>query len=88
MSGQDLRTLLRLLDAMDDHFDRRISDQEFLRLAATARAALTPPAANDPALSAAVRALDVLLRAPTAGPLPAEQYGTLRYALAELENLR
>jgi hypothetical protein len=32
VSGEDLRILLRLLDAMDDHFDRRISDQEFLRL--------------------------------------------------------
>ena len=37
MSGQDLRILLRLPDAMDDHFDRRISGQEFLRLSALAR---------------------------------------------------
>jgi hypothetical protein len=88
VSGQDLRTLLRLLDAMDDHFDRRTTDQEFLRLAASARAALTPPAAHDPALSAAVRALDALLHAPKAGPLPAEQYGNLRHALADLEDLR
>jgi hypothetical protein len=29
VSGQDLRILLRLLDAMDDHLGRRISDQEF-----------------------------------------------------------
>jgi hypothetical protein len=80
--------LLRLLDAMDDHFDRRIPDQEFLRLAASARAALTPPAAHDPAMSAAVRALDVLLHAPKAGPLPAEQYANLRHALADLEDPR
>ena len=30
MSDEDLRTLLRLLDTMDDHFDQRITDQEFL----------------------------------------------------------
>jgi hypothetical protein len=47
VSGQDLRILLGLLDAMDDHFDRRISDQEFLRLSASARDSLTPPAALD-----------------------------------------
>jgi hypothetical protein len=88
VSGPDLRALLRLLDAMDDHFDRRISDQEFLCLAASARAGLTPPAVNDPALSAAVRALDALLSARKAGPLPAERYANLRHALADLEDLR
>jgi hypothetical protein len=33
VSDQNRRSLLRLLDAMDDHFDSRITDQEFLRLA-------------------------------------------------------
>jgi hypothetical protein len=88
VSGQDLRILLRLLDTMDDHFDRRISDQELLRLSASARDSLTPTAAHDPSLAAAVRALDVLLSAAKGDPLPLEPYGDLRIALADLEELR
>ncbi len=89
MNGQDLRILLRLLDTMDDHFDRRISDQEFLRLAASARNSLTPPAAHDLSLAAAVHALDILLLSAAQGdPLVAEPYGNLRVALADLEELR
>jgi hypothetical protein len=37
VSDHDRRTPLRLLDAMDDHFDRRIAGQEFLVMAASAR---------------------------------------------------
>jgi hypothetical protein len=88
LNGQDLRILLRLLDADDDHFDQRISDQEFLRLAASARNSLTPSAAHDPGLAAAVRALDSLLNAAKDDPLPAGLHGDLRTALAELEDLR
>jgi hypothetical protein len=88
VSGQDLRILLQLLDADDDHFDRRISDQEFLRLSASARDSLTPSAAHDPGLAAAVRALDALLSAAKTDPLPAGPHGDLRTALADLEDLR
>ena len=85
MSQQDRRSLGRLLDAMDDHFDRRISDQEFLRLAASTRDSLSPPAGHEPGMAAAVRALENLLRTASGDPLPAELYGNLRHALAELE---
>jgi hypothetical protein len=88
VNGQDLRILLQLLDADDDHFDRRISDQEFLRLSASARDSLTPSAAHDPGLAAAVRALDALLSAAKTDPLPAGPHGDLRTALADLEDLR
>jgi hypothetical protein len=87
-SDQNLRTLLRLLDTMDDHFDRKISDQEFLPLAIAARESLRPSAAHDPDLTAAVRALDVLLSAAKDDSLPAEPYGNLRLALAGLEEFR
>ena len=85
VSQQDRRSLGRLLDAMDDHFDRRISDQEFLRLAASTRDSLNPPAGHEPGMAAAVRALENLLRTASGDPLPAELYGNLRLALAELE---
>jgi hypothetical protein len=88
VTRQDLLTLLRLLDADDGHFDRRISDQEFLRRAASARNFLTPSAAHDPGLAAAVHALDALLSAEKDGPLPAELQGDLRTALADLEEFR
>ena len=88
MSGQDLHTLLRLLDTMDDHFDLKISDQEFLRLAASARDSLDLSAVHDPGLAAAIHALDALLSAPVADPLPAKLYWFLRIALADLEELR
>ncbi|MGO8957007.1 MAG: hypothetical protein ACLQFR_06530 [Streptosporangiaceae bacterium] len=42
----------------------------------------------NPGLAAAVRALDVLLRAAKGDPLPLEPYGDLRIALADLEELR
>ena len=88
MSGDDLRILLRLLDADDDHFDQRISGQEFLRLSASARDSLTPSAAHDPGLAAAVHALDVFLSTAKTDPLPAGPHGDLRTALADLEDLR
>ena len=80
--------MLRLLDADDNHFDRRISDQEYLRRAASARNSLTPSAAHDLSLAAAVRALDALLSAESDSPLPAELQADLRTALADLEGLR
>jgi hypothetical protein len=85
VSDQDLRILLRLLDTMDDHFDQKVSDQEFLRLAASAPDFLNASAAHDPGLAAAVRALDALLTAAKGDPLPAEPYGELRIALADLD---
>jgi hypothetical protein len=88
VNSQDLRILLRLLDADDDHFDQRISDQEFLRLSASARDSLTPSAAHDPGLAPAVRALEVLLSAAKDDPLPAKLHGDLRTALADLEEFR
>jgi len=42
----------------------------------------------NPGLAAAVRALDVLLRAAKGDPLPLEPYGDLRIALADPEELR
>jgi hypothetical protein len=88
VSGQDLRTLLRLLDAMDDHFDQKISDHELLRQAASARGSLNPSPAHDPRRPAAVRALEDFLSTATSDRLPAEPYENLRLALAELEELR
>jgi hypothetical protein len=89
VSDPDLRILLRLLDTMDDHFDRRISDEEFLRLAASAHDSLSASAAHDPRLAAAVRALEILLNGAKGDPLPAEPtYDELRFALAGLEELR
>ena len=85
MSDQDRRSLLRLLDAMDDHFDRRICDQEFLRLAASTRASLSSPPVHDPRLAVIVRALEDFLISAEGSPLPDEPYGNLRFALAELE---
>jgi hypothetical protein len=89
MSGQDLRILLRLVDAMDDRFDGRIFDCELLRLAASALNSLNPSASYDPGLAAAVYAVAALLNAATGNPRPAEPtYYDLRSALADLEELR
>jgi hypothetical protein len=88
VSEQGLRTLLRLLDAMDDHFDQKISDHEFLTQAASARDILKPSPVDDPLLVTAARALEDFLTAARGDPLPAEPYGNLRSALAELEELR
>jgi hypothetical protein len=89
VSDQDLRILLRLLDKMDDHFDGKISGREFLLLAAFARDCLSPSAVHDQGLAAAVRALDALLGTATSDRAPAEPtYSDLRFALADLEELR
>jgi len=85
VSNQDLRFLVRLLDAMDDHFDQRISDQEFLRLAASTRDSLSPAAVRDPELAASVHALEAFMSAAKGDPFPAELHGNLRSALAALE---
>jgi len=85
VSDQDRSSLVWLLDAMDDHFDRRISDQDFLRLAASIRASLSPSAANDPGMAVSVRAFEDFLSAASGDPLPVDLYGNLRFALAELE---
>jgi hypothetical protein len=84
VSDQDRRSLVRLLDAMDDHFDQLISDQEFLCLAASTRESLMPSAVHDAGLAASVRALDNFLRA-SEEPLAVEPYGSLRLALSELD---
>jgi hypothetical protein len=72
---------------MDDHFDQKISDREFLHLAASARDSLTLSAVHDPALATAVRALYALSTVKD-DPFPAEPYGNLRLALADLEKFR
>ena len=74
------------LDAVDDHLDRRISDQEFLRMARLTQDSLNPPADHKPGVAAAVRALEDFLSAANGDTLPAELYGNLRLALAELED--
>jgi hypothetical protein len=88
VNREDLLTLLRQLDADDDHFDGRISDQEFLRRAASTRGSLTRSAAHDPGLAAAVHALDALLGAAQEGQPPLRLQGELRSALADLEQFR
>lgn len=70
---------------MDDHFDRRISDQEFLRLAASTWDVLDPSAVHDPGLAVAVHVLEDFLSAARSDLLPVEFYGNLRLSLAELE---
>jgi hypothetical protein len=85
VSDQNRRSLLRLLDAMDDHFDSRISDEEFLRLAASARDSLNPSAMHDPGLAVSVRALEDFLSAAEGDALPVEPHADLRLALADLE---
>lgn len=80
--------MLRLLDAMDDHYDQRISDQEFIRLAASTRNSLESPAEYAPDIAVAVRALENFLSAATGGRLPLDLYGDLRLALADLEERR
>lgn len=70
MRRQDLYSLLRLLDAMDDHYDRKISDDEFMRMAASTRDSLAPSAGRDPDLAASVRALEDFLSGARTGPLP------------------
>jgi len=85
VSDQDRRSLLWLLDAMDDHSDSRITDQQFLHLAASAREFLTPSGVHDPGLAGSVRALEDFLSAAGGGALPVEPYANLRLALADLE---
>jgi hypothetical protein len=88
---QDRHFLLSLLDAMDDHFDRRISDHDFRRLATSARNSLMPQDLHDPDLAAAIEALDGFLITTQEGQAPMPRYdtieifGTLRCALADLE---
>lgn len=88
MSDHELRTLLRLLDAMDNHSDQKTSDHDFMRQAASALDLLNQPPVDDPRLDSAVRALEDLVSAARCGPLPGETYGHLRLALAELEEYR
>jgi hypothetical protein len=85
VSHENRRSLLWLLDAMDDHFDSRITDQQFLHLAASARDSLDPSAAYDPGLAVSVRALDNFLSAAGGDALPVEPYEHLRLALADLQ---
>lgn len=85
MNDQDRRALLRLLDAMDDHFDQRISDQEFVRLAASTCDSLHRSAAGGEELAGSLRALEDFLGGVTGDRLPVDLYGNLRIALADLE---
>jgi hypothetical protein len=87
VSDQDHRSLLRLLDAMDDHFDRKISEQEFLRRAGLTRDSLDPSAGRNPGPAVSVRALEDFLSAAEGNLLPVELYDDLRLALAGLEEL-
>jgi hypothetical protein len=69
---------------MDDHFDRRISDEQFVLQAVSVRDSLAPAAIGDPSTAPAVRALDDFLKAARGGPLPLDLYGALRRGLANL----
>jgi len=85
VSDQDRRALLRLLDAMDDHYDQRISDQQFVRRAAATRDSLHEAAKDTAGLAKSVRALEGFLSGVTGDRLPVDLYGNLRIALADLE---
>jgi hypothetical protein len=73
------------LDAMDDHFDQKISDPEFLRRAGLTRDCLDPSAGRDPGLAVVVRALGDFLGAAEGDLLLSGLYDDLRSALADLE---
>lgn len=84
MIDGDLLSLGHLLDAMDDHYDQRISDEQFVLQAASTRDSLDPAAREDPDLAMAVRALDDFMNATRDAALPLDLYGALRLALADL----
>jgi CDGSH-type Zn-finger protein len=81
---RDLQSLLRILDLMDDHFDRRVSDEQFVLQAVATLESLDPVARDDPDLAAAVHALEGFVNAARGAPLPLDLYGALRFALADL----
>jgi hypothetical protein len=70
---------------MDDHFDQKISDPEFLRRAGLTRDCLGPSAGRDPGLAVVVRALGDFLGAAEGDLLLSGLYDDLRSALADLE---
>jgi hypothetical protein len=82
---QNIRVLLQLLDAMDDHYDGKISDDEFMRTAASTRDSVALSAAHDPDLAVSVRVLQEFLSRARTGMLPRRLYGELRIALTDLE---
>lgn len=84
MTYRDLLSLGQLLEAMDDHYDQRISDEQFVRQADSTLASLDPDAREDPDLAAAVRAFDDFVGAARQAPLPLDLYGALRFAVARL----
>lgn len=69
---------------MDDHYDQRISDEQFVLQAVSARSSLGSAAIGDPDMAPAVRALEDFVEAARGGPLPLNLYGALRRELANL----
>jgi hypothetical protein len=84
VTDRDRQSLERLLDAMDDHYDQRISDEQFVLQAVSARSSLGSAAIGDPDMAPAVRALEDFVKAARGGPLPLNLYGALRRELANL----
>ncbi len=84
MTNHDLLALGRLLDAMDDEYDGRISGEQLVEKAASTLASLDPAAALDSDLARAVRALKAFIDAAREAPSPLDLYGELRLALADL----
>jgi hypothetical protein len=80
----DLLSLGCLLEAMDDHYDQRISDEQLVLQAVSTRGCLDPAAREDPDLARAVRALEDFVNAAGDAMLPLDLYGALRLALADL----
>jgi hypothetical protein len=86
MSERARRTLLRLLDRMDDHYDLKLTDTELRDQARWCRAILdAEPPTDDADVAAAAVALDEFLAASVHGRCPQDTYSDLRLALAELE---
>jgi hypothetical protein len=80
--------LLQLLDVMDDHYDGKVSDDEFMQAAASAWDSVALSAAHDPDLAIAVRVLEEFLAGARTGMLLRPLYGDLRIALVDLEEFR
>jgi hypothetical protein len=82
MNDQPVRLLVGLLDAMDDHFDGRLSDMQFIaRAEATYAAVRAETDTSSPAVQEAVRALASFLQDRS---VKASSYEKLRHRLADL----
>jgi hypothetical protein len=73
---------------MDDHYDGKVSDDEFMQAAASAWDSVALSAAHDPDLTIAVRVLEEFLAGARTGMLLRPLYGDLRIALVDLEEFR